>query len=235
MIGEFRASLYDVFGYLIPGIAATAGLILVGVSLNEAFATSDTQTVGLSWLSSPPLATLALLACYAVGHLCQAIGNALPALSRPPEDDFLVPDEFPTSVTDRATAVLGSRLGIDASTVNLRVRVALMDQIRGIGGASSDREVFVYREGFYRGLTVAMSAVVLALATRLLFASTSLGFANAQVELDRRGNVLLLLVCAAAVALFRERMRRFGRYRVQQTVLGFLAVATRDATSSRAG
>lgn len=209
-------------------------MVLIGLSVNEALTIGEPSTIRLSWLSSPPLATLALVACYVIGHLCQAMGNALPALNRLPEDDFLAPNDFPPALLERATTILGLQLTIDASLVNLEHRVALMDQIRRVAGNGSDHEVFVYREGFYRGMTVATGLIVLALVARLLFAYTSLQFANDRIQLDRSDNILLILACTGAVALFRARMRRFGRYRVQWAVEAFLAAATRGRSGSPA-
>src|SRR2546426_1116017 len=81
MVGDFRASLYDLFGYLFPGFVATAGIALVWHAI---FATA--APIPLDPLTSPILGSATLVVAYLLGHLCHAIGNVF---TTSPEDELL--------------------------------------------------------------------------------------------------------------------------------------------------
>jgi hypothetical protein len=92
-------------------------------------------------------------------------------------------------------------------------------------GNLGDREIFVYREGFYRGLTIALAAFAAALAVRMargetIIASAAAGVRNVGWDLL----AFFLVTCLVFIYLSYKRFRRFGRYRISQAILAFLVM-----------
>ena len=66
MVGDFRASLYDLFGYLLPGLVMTAGL---GVIWWTAF--GDSPVMSIDFFATGIGSVSCLLLAYLVGHVAQ--------------------------------------------------------------------------------------------------------------------------------------------------------------------
>ena len=218
MIGDLRASLYDFFGYLLPGLVAAAGLTLLVQVLS--------RTPHIVWLNGLPetvLWTSLLLGAYVVGHAVHALGNAIPSLSKSAETLALGPNGLPSPIVQRGVTALASRLGVDASQLSPDELFALIDETRVHRGSSGDRDVYVYREGFYRGMTIATAVLALGLVVHAWSPTLCLALEPQAPACVTRASVL---ACAAVSALcswaFVRRMKRFGRYRVQRGLYQFV-------------
>src|SRR5713101_3245135 len=81
MLQSFRFTLYDFFGYLLPGAIATLAVLTFG------WATFFPSAVVSFTSSSKELWTACAVASYFAGHLIQGIGNAFTKLLRSPEEE----------------------------------------------------------------------------------------------------------------------------------------------------
>ena len=84
MMSDLRASLYDFFGYLLPGAIATAGIGVLLMSVGDLAAAINIEPLRDGWITIGFVVT-----SYCVGHLIHAIGNALPPIKYQPENELL--------------------------------------------------------------------------------------------------------------------------------------------------
>lgn len=229
MIGDLRASLYDLFGYLLPGFVATTAIVLVW---HLHFAPNAPIPLGL--LSAPLAGSIALLAAYLVGHLSAAMGNALNVLGTSPEKRLLGNAHIKRLVLlGEIDERLHNRYHIDATALDPFEKYAILDEEGMATGERGDRDVYIYREGFYRGMTVGAVLLSVAVAMQLLqgeslcFAvdggPSSLCLTRSQLD----GALFLSVTFAWA---FFARARRFGRYRVERAAMRWLAATSRKMT-----
>lgn len=80
---ELQTTLYDLFGYLIPGFVATAALVALFWCLFQP--DQPLLTVDLNWF----VVILVSIAAYMLGHVVQAVANRLPWTSRPAGAKYL--------------------------------------------------------------------------------------------------------------------------------------------------
>ncbi len=76
MVGDFRASLYDLFGYLLPGLVMTAGL---GVIWWTVF--GESRVVSIDFFATGIGSACCLLLAYLMGHVAHAVGNSVAVMS----------------------------------------------------------------------------------------------------------------------------------------------------------
>jgi len=218
---ELQISLYDIFGYLLPGAIIFFALVVIFWSLFW-------PTLPLALKSSLPLMAIVglIFGAYLLGHLGQGIGNLvekLPVVKRRREANLPLSAELAELVRD-AVAV---RFGKKARSLNLKDISLLCDQALVFAGSSGDREIFVYREGFYRGNSVALALLAVALMLRLAVGSPTLvAFECAQVEIHRSQVALAVLIAGFGALLSFLRYLRFGDHKNSTCVTRFLALAS---------
>jgi hypothetical protein len=121
------------------------------------------------------------------------------------------------SVTDHGAALKGNR----------RAFLAVCTEILDQSGNTSTRDIYLYREGFYRGTTITL----LVLAIGLLVYSLARTAGREFVVL-----CLCILLCVGVSLAFAARYRRFVRYRMASCLWGALVTvgsASEKDTPSR--
>ena len=87
--------------------------------------------------------------------------------------------------------------------------------------------MYIYREGFYRGMVVSAGLLTAALLARLATADTCVAVnAASTICLERRDLVLAAALAAAATLGFYRRMRRFTQYRLRRAALLWIIGST---------
>jgi hypothetical protein len=210
-------TLYEVFGYVIPGTIATAAL---AISLFVIF--HGDSILPLSFWRLSPTGVLALLfLAYVVGHLVQALSNSVLKGA----DKRIMSGKDPAILVakQRAAKLFQGTTG-DISEICDTWLERVMDERCIQAGQQGDREIFTYREGFYRGSTVATvlfcAGLVVCIFTgnlRLLVGNTV--FAPSRYELG----VMLAISVLGAWGLYR-RFLRFSEYRVNRVIAAFIAL-----------
>lgn len=218
MINDLKVTLYDIFGYLLPGCIFMAGVLLLIWALIY-------PSQPLPLLHLPVTAWIGLgLATYVLGHVTQGLGNALSRLTPPVEEEMVscAQHGLPAPILNALQTQLSQRLNIDSHKLSGAWLYRLCDEGHLQSGCGSMREVYVYREGFYRGVTVAFALLALALLFRMLLPGAMLRISGVTYPINRAtiGFGLTLAIGSMVVCFFR--FRRFARYRVTHALLGYL-------------
>jgi hypothetical protein len=218
MLGDIRASLYDLFGYLIPGTVIFGALCLA-----LALTTATDTVFQIDALGRAPVAAIVLGASYILGHLGHAVGNALPALRTPATDMLLTDPDPPTQILRLATDRVAQISGADMQALSMADVLALVDEHVKMYGNSAEREMFVYREGFYRGMTISSALLGVLVLVQAFVAPVRLGGIIASTLIVGRPQLFALAGLAAIASWgFLRRMRRFGRYKVKSGLYAFV-------------
>src|SRR5437667_10773171 len=109
MLNDLQATLYEAFGYLLPGIVFISALAILFWSVY--LPASPLEFVELSF----QVLVVLLLLAYFFGHLNQALGNLLTKIFRSPEEVVLSkgqPGSMPYFLVHLAQAQAGVLLGI---------------------------------------------------------------------------------------------------------------------------
>ncbi len=235
---EIQFTLYEVFGYLLPGIVLCAGLGLVfwAIYFPQAVIDFDLKTVEV-WVTF-------LAFGYVAGHVAQALGNKLVKQFGSAEQKIITdPNAFPAELVKACRAKIATILAADTQQgLVLADRIDTAEPTKDLpplwlfrfcddavlrSGKLGEREVYIYREGFYRGTFigfVVLTVGMMAFAFRLWFGTESgtarIGF----VEVTGWRVVYFAAITAFAARFLWTRYWRFAEYRVSQALIGFLTI-----------
>jgi len=215
---DLQVTLYDFFGYLLPGAAILAAAIVLFWTLFWPLAPLTLPS------TLPVLATTSLVfIAYLAGHLGQALGNILEKVSpgrAKLDKDLPLSSELTKLVTDAAV----DRFGDHTRTLQAKELLDLCDQTLVHSGSLGEREIFTYREGFYRGNAVALALVTLALVVRLVCAPALVAVGSRDFEIYRAPLALAASLTALSAWLCYARFLRFAEHRYRSCFLRFLAL-----------
>jgi len=218
---NLQLSLYDFFGYLLPGA-------VLSLSAWVAFGT-------LFWPQEPvlvwaPLSTqgavVLLLIAYLVGHLGQGIGNLLQKL---PLVDPLCASALAPTLEDSVRRAASSRFGIAARDLTASQLLELCGEALLHSESPGEQEIFTYREGFYRGIFVSLIFLAFALIVRLIRGPAAVFAGGTAFELARGPLSFGVVLSLVGAWLALQRYKRFAAYRMRRTLLRFLALETARA------
>jgi hypothetical protein len=215
---NIRLPLYDIFGYLLPGIVAMLAAMLLIWSIYL-------PAAALTFLTVPKQVWLILtVIAYFAGHFVQAIGNAISdRIVRPEEHIFGEhADANCKELVKEVHAVVHKNLGVNKIEALWVYRVC--DAAVLHCGTTTEREIYVYREGFYRGASVAFGLLTIGLFVRALIGSTTIFWDKAVISVP--GSLLWALFAASACgcALMMYRFHRFAHYRVRHALVSYLLI-----------
>ncbi len=220
MFRSMQATLYEIFGYLLPGVVSLTAIMI----LLWAFYMPQ-STLALTDLSAQAYIALLVLA-YLLGHLTQALGNLLvKKVLVSPEEAALSKGQaasIPYDLVQRARLKAGKMLGIDLEDISPGWLFRICDETLVQRGICSDRDMYIYREGFYRGTMVSMLVLAVALTVRAVIPGTSLRIATSVQAISALVFVFFIILSLAGTWLAFQRYRRFSNYRVTHAVLSFL-------------
>ncbi|MGO9228831.1 MAG: hypothetical protein ACLQKA_06415 [Bryobacteraceae bacterium] len=210
-------TLYEIFGYAFPGATGLLGMYL----LYWTFALASDQ----EWRALSPVTVGAGLAvAYVFGHFLQACTN--PILRKRewrPEyrtfhDDKALPPALRTMLIKRAC----DAVGIVRIVLEPEVIYDIADHDTLQRGKTEARDIYVYREGFYRGMTGALLLFGTGCLFRMAGSRPSLIVSGVRIYLERPALLWTSTVAIAmAVAAF-FRYQRFARYRVKYAFYSLL-------------
>jgi hypothetical protein len=218
MIKEIQITLYDIFGFLIPGVIMVGAISLFYWTI---FWPASTLVIP-SKLPAIALGSF-VFAAYLVGHLGQAIGNLLeklPMIRKRLEEALPLSEE----VEELLRSTIGARFGKALESLKPRELFALCDQALLHHDSPGEREIFVYREGFYRGNSVALAILAVALAVRMVHAPAVVAVLGATVELYRGPLALACALAALGAWLAFRRYVRFGDHLFRTCFLRYLSL-----------
>jgi hypothetical protein len=215
---NIRLPLYDIFGYLLPGIVAMLAAITLIWSIYL-------PAAPLTYVTLPKQAWLVLtVLAYFSGHFVQALGNALSdGIVRPEEHIFGEhADANCRELVKEVHAVVHKNLGVNKIEPTWVYRVCDATVVHS--GITTEREIYVYREGFYRGASVAFGLLAIALFIRSLIGKTCLLWHGAVVIVPRSLMLILFILSACGCVLMVFRFFRFAQHRVKHALVSYLVI-----------
>ena len=229
MIGDFRATLYDLFGYLVPGVVA---VVAFGLMWHRLF--SGTPVLAFPLPTSVSAWVPFLFVSYIAGHLVQAIANATRPFNLSADNPGLGGGNIPASLMAIAKTRIAAQLGKDVKDIEALSSSdvwALIDEVAADATGTANREIYIYREGFYRGMAVATSLLAVSLLAHFGKSICMATAISAGCTGPTEVIAAFVVSCAATVGFFL-RMRRFGYYRIQRSLYRSL-LADRAATTKQ--
>jgi len=246
MFKETKVTLYDVFGYLLPGAVFVAALAIVVWAVHFPDEPLSFSLPGAeAWV-------IILAIAYIAGHMVQGLSNQiltflawpgkrLRAWKRTNSWHWLqrhrwfssnehihlaegAHERLPAEFLNVARAKAVALSGVPAQAINDEWLFRICDEALVQRGSLGDREIFVYREGFYRGLCFALVAFAVAIAVRMAHGETAISLASGARKVGWDFLAFFLATCLVFIYLSYQRFRRFGRYRVSQAILAFLVM-----------
>lgn len=213
-------TLYEVFGYVFPGGTAMAG----GYLLYWTFLFPGKQ----EWnaMSLGGWAAL-LVAAYVCGHLAQAVTNHITKwLGLLPENEVFckksgIPTAVRLSLEDKARKTAG--LSADEQLTPL-VLYDIADHTVIQLGKTEIREIYVYREGFYRGMAFGLFLLAIGCLVKMVTPVDSFSVFGVSLILTKWTLSWTGLIALLAAYLSFGRYQRFATYRVKYAFYSFLAM-----------
>jgi hypothetical protein len=224
-LNKIAVTLYDVFGYLLPGYV----VLLAGSLVESTF--FGTWFLSLSLFGGHPVPFA--IAAYFMGQVSHAIASWLTESKRlrtviQAPRERLAPPLY-SAVRAELEAAFGPRVDLDRSTGALEPFL-LADAYLTAVGAGAERDLLSAREGFFKQSVVAFAVLALV----LLGAAVAAGGATVQ---SRPGvltglrfwpTLLSALLVASVAALFRLRFGFYHRVKMNNTMLLFLAHRSKE-------
>jgi hypothetical protein len=127
---------------------------------------------------------------------------------------------------------------VDAATMRGGWLFRVCDEAVVRSGKLGDRDLFVYREGFYRGTSMGMlwlSIGILALAARLEYVSKVDSIKVGSMEFTPSRLLFLAVIVAISAFLLWKRFWRFAHYRVTQALIASLLLEISGQPDEPAG
>lgn len=225
MLENFAFTLYEIFGYLLPGGVALLALMLLYWALFVPLVPLGIASFQMSlgaW-------TLVVVMSYALGHAVQALGNKL--LRR--IEDAALSTGVDAVINQKGRKLAAELLGIPAEKIEAKWLYRTLDEYAVQNGKPGDRDMFIYREGFYRGTCIALFLLSVALLIRLAFPGASIQFTKWLFAVSSWQLLLTATIAAALGWLFLQRYKRFAAYRVTRAVLAALVIRSKPAIESQ--
>lgn len=216
-LSEVRVTLYDVFGYLLPGLVAFGAVtIFVWATVFPSAALHEPKLSSSEWIG-------VLLASYVLGHLVQAVAN----MAAPLRGRAQAALDWSPFDTEIACAVHVPPLSGNPTDAERDARARRIFELCDIAvsqkGTTADREMYQYREGFYRGLAASFVLGLVAVVVRAAVGGNAL---VGKTHLVTGGEYLLACVfLAVAASLAYHRYARFFEYKLHNTFGAFAVLA----------
>jgi hypothetical protein len=223
VIKDLQVTLYEIFGYLIPGMVLLSSLLLFFWAIFF-----PTPSIGFD-LKTTEVWLAFLLFSYVAGHMGQAVGNLVQKRLNSAEKLVLGQNgELSPEVLKACKEKAAKAYELDVNALDEYWLFRLCDDAVLRSGKLGEREIFQYREGFYRGTAVGFAAFTvasLAFMVRLWFVDGhSLKITGSEWGLSSLQFLFVAVVAGTFSFLAFQRYRRFGAYRVTHAMLGFLTV-----------
>lgn len=222
-ISNINVTLYDIFGYLMPGLVALGSLALFAWSLFiPTHPLHEPALSGEEWFAMFVLA-------YFLGHLVQALGDL--AFSWVRDENFALTAGRRALGPKRMAELekLTKMTGEQRNSLFTYCDTYLAQQ-----GKTADREIYQYREGFYRGLTIAVVPALVAILITLARGDAQITNGGDVHTLGAGPLVFALVLVLATIGLSFWRYRRFAEYRVRDALFGFLIDSAAEKKSDAA-
>ena len=125
---------------------------------------------------------------------------------------------------ERAVQTASELLGVQLDKIEPAWVYRALDEYAVQTGKSGDRDMFVYREGFYRASSVTLFFLSLTLLIRMIVPGASIQFTRWLFPVSWLELLTTAVVASLVAWLFLQRYKRFADYRVTRAVLSALVI-----------
>lgn len=236
MLGDLRVSLYELFAHLLPGtVLLVAAVIGFWVAFYPGEALEVDTLTGTPWYLTLLLAYLTGLGTQAAAGLAEGRLSARLGINL---KEAALGVEL-RSLVAKARHLVDRELDINLGKGDLDWLFRICDEAMAQAERAPDRESYRYREGLFRGLTVAFFALALAVAARGIVPDATFRLNSASHRASTEMLLCLAVISAGAAILSFLRFRDIRRKRFARAVVGFvvqrsLPRAQDDSDSQRA-
>jgi len=212
-------TLYEIFGYFLPGAIGVIALTILFWAIflpNTAIPVASLELSKLWYFGL-------VVVCYYAGHVLQGISRSL---FKNPDEYFLNHQTDMAPLVKRAQEQMATHLGMaQTAPPSPAVTARLCDELAVQYGQLGDRDVFVYREGFYRGSFAAFILLDLALFVRCVISGAALRLPAEVFPVSRWQLVFVIGVVTCSVLFLLRRYKHFAALRVMRGVLAYVSLA----------
>jgi hypothetical protein len=217
---ELQVTLYEIFGYLVPGAISLAAVSILYWTFFVAHPCDLDSITTSGWWG---LAAVS----YVAGHLTQALTNNLFLRWRKPTVSLVLekgsPLSLPQNVSDAAQEFACSIFKQPGGTaLPPAVVYDVCDTFVQQKGKTESRDIYIYREGFYRGMFLATGLLAAAMIWRAFCQDSRLIVSGKFIHFSSWELVAFACVFAIASILFFQRYRRFGKYLIANSIYAAL-------------
>lgn len=228
MLKNIQITLYEIFGYLLPGI-----ILLTAISIFFWTFLSD-LTPPILYQLKFEYWMLILLISYFLGHIAQALANVVDEILCLNENFVFLKknkEKLPDIIVQEAKSKITQILGID---LEYKIRdekirnewlFRICDKIVVQYGSIENRELYVYREGFYRGSIISFFVLFLSLlflSMKMLIHCKTINLCDSLHPINWLVIYILAFISLVGAIFFFFRCRRFIMHHVRQALLDFL-------------
>lgn len=200
---SLRITIYEVLGYLAPGMVCLAALC---VFIWAAFWPQAPLAIAKYSTGKEEIAFI-LFTAYMLGHFVQGMSNL-----HPNAEISIEKERKHIALIEQARSSLARRCKIDTHDYSITHLVGLAQGLLLHSGKTDDHEVFLYREGFYRGSSLSYLLLTIALIVRALCHPATIIISDNRFDLNYSFFVFAIFLSSAISVVFYHRYRRFGRY-----------------------
>jgi hypothetical protein len=216
MLENFALTLYELFGYLLPG-----GIALLGFTVLYWTLFVPQLPLGIGGFSpGVALWTGIVVVSYVLGHAAQAVGNK--ALRSVEAAALAMQGE--TWMREHSRKVASDLIHVAPNDLSPRWIYRILDEYAVQVGRPGDRDMYIYREGFYRGTCIALFFLSATLLARTVVPGAAIQFAKWRFPITYWQLFITALVLASLGWLFLQRYKRFCDYRVTRAALAALVL-----------
>ncbi|QNF31217.1 hypothetical protein HUW51_00225 (plasmid) [Adhaeribacter swui] len=234
-MGEIRASLYDIFGYLLPGLVGVVAIRLLAWVIIY-----PDHILNITPLSNSIFLFAIGLVSYIVGHFIHAVGNWLPITKSVKLDAYQnhtsrsslnfigrYLDQYKLSqeTITLINEALSRKFGSEYLKLNNDEKFNLIDEYRILSEKENEREIFTYREGFYRGMVISLLFLWIAIGFSLFYKNFAVTTGNVLFAIHHNERMFMFLATPVGIIGFWRRMVRFSSYRLRSAISLFLVLS----------
>ncbi len=220
---EIQITLYEIFGYLVPGFVFASA---IGMGYWTLFETNDLVLAKFDF----PFWLIIAAVSYLAGHVAQSFANLFLKWHPNSELCFRNGKAGVGDVLIEEAKKLTKEI-IDPTytgRISPGIVIEVCDAMIEHRGSPQTREVYLYREGFYRGMFMALLALAVALGARAFTQKSVFTFQKfthlfAPAEMGTLAGVALIVS-----VMFYFRFRRFGKYLIAHKLASALVLRYLD-------
>jgi len=218
-VKELKFTLYEIFGYILPGSIFCFAIAIIFISV---FITNSTLHIAKL---TAEMNTIIIVLFYFNGHVVQALGNIFARILKVNDMNIATKISIKMSyITNKINDDVTSKLELPNTVIPLDELYMISDELNAISGNTEDREIYQYREGFYRGLFVSCSMLSLALVVKIIDGAVYIDTGNYIINITRQMMVFVLAASAIGCCLFYNRYIRFISYRIRHAFISYIVV-----------